>query len=71
MEEEEAKRSKKGLGTKIKHTRKYWRNTITTIAIVLSLAKKAEIKVWSDKKNREDKYHNGKFTAAVGITHMP
>jgi len=44
VEEEEAKRSKEGLGTKIEHTSKYWRNTITTIATVLSLAKKAEIK---------------------------
>jgi len=44
VEEEEAKRSKEGLGTKIEHTSKCWRNTITTIATVLSLAKKTEIK---------------------------
>jgi len=26
---------------------------------------------YSDKKNKEDEYHNGKFTAAVGITYIP
>ena len=70
VEEEEAKRSKEGLDTKIEHTSKCQRNTITTIATALSLAKKAEIRACSDEKNREDEYHNGKFTVAVDITYM-
>jgi len=57
----------RSLGFKNKYTSKYWRNTKTTITIVLasSLVKKTRDstvgtnKAYSNKRNRDDKYSYG------------